>query len=251
MLKSIHVDKLPKPSCQPPPELILHYTATLADASACHDDDGVRQSPDASDSISHLTRAIARGDTRAFGRIYDTYFGYAYNTARRITGRDESFCLDLVQEAMLKLARKVPVLPNQYALRVWLSRVIHRAAIDAIRAEKRLLLREQRGAYRHEAKACISDHQNRCAEAETLQTEVDWLTDQLRQLNATDHHMLLARFIRGRTLAQIGQEVGISGDAAHGRLRRILARLRRAAHINTTSSEIPHDSPSSTRENPS
>ncbi|QKK08214.1 MAG: hypothetical protein HND58_08515 [Planctomycetota bacterium] len=87
-----------------------------------------------------------RGDTAAFGTIYERWFDRALSAAHRLTGRDESFCLDVVQDAMLRAARRLPALPHEAALGAWLCRAVHRAALDRLRAEKRRAARERSSA---------------------------------------------------------------------------------------------------------
>ena len=45
-----------------------------------------------------------------------------------------------------------------------------------------------------------------------------------------DRRLLALRFEGGRTLDEVGEELGIGGNAAHGRIRRLLGRLRSAGH---------------------
>ncbi len=192
------------------------------------------------DDTQTLTKAIARGDTRAFGVLYERWFDCAFATARRLTGRDEAFCLDVVQEAMLKAARRIPTLANEAALSAWLGKVVHRAALDALRAERRRRAREEHA--RHPAPAtapgtsawAVSDDPH----AQKLDEQIAWLRERVAELSAQDRGLLAARFARGKTLAQAGEEAGLTGDAVHGRVRRILQRLRQAG-TNSTEEHQP------------
>ena len=56
-----------------------------------------------------------------------------------------------------------------------------------------------------------------------------WLRRELAALDARDRTLLAARFEEGKTLRAAGKAVGMTGHAAHGRIRRLLERLRRAA----------------------
>ena len=173
------------------------------------------------DDTRALTHAIARGNTRAIGVLYERHFDHAYATARRLTNRDESFCLDVVQDAMLKLAKRVPTLPSEPALLAWLNRVIHRAALDRLRADRRRLAREQA----HNPKAPNLSSGN----PDHLDDRIAWLRAQLRELKPADQALLAARFAQDRSLEAAGAQAGITGDAAHGRIRRALNTLRRHA----------------------
>ncbi|MCC7388201.1 MAG: sigma-70 family RNA polymerase sigma factor [Phycisphaerales bacterium] len=172
----------------------------------------------APDDTGALTHAIARGDTRAFGVLYQRWFDIAYTTARRLTGRDEAFCLDVVQDTMLKLARRVPRLDTEAALAAWLGRVTHRTALDRLRTERRRTARER-----------SRETSRPATDAKTeLEHQIRRLRAQLRALPTEDQSLLAARFARERTLAQAGEDHGLTGDAAHGRIRRALHALKHA-----------------------
>src|SRR5262245_41491413 len=52
-----------------------------------------------------LTAALAAGNEDAVETFYRRYFDWLYAQARRATRRDESFCLDVVQDAVLRIMR--------------------------------------------------------------------------------------------------------------------------------------------------
>jgi DNA-directed RNA polymerase specialized sigma24 family protein len=56
-----------------------------------------------------------------------------------------------------------------------------------------------------------------------------WLLQKLAALPAADRALVEARFGTAATVAAAGREFGWTDDAAHGRLRRVLGKLRRAA----------------------
>lgn len=172
----------------------------------------------AADDTGALTRGVSRGDGAAFGVLYERWFGRAYSAAVRLTGRDEAFCLDVVQEAMVRAARRMPPLADEAALGAWLCRVVHRAALDQLRAERRRVARE-RAASRGERVEADPD----------LDARIAWIRRRIDELSAEDGALLAARYGRGRTLEQAGGEHGLTGDSAHGRLRRLLERFRQEA----------------------
>ncbi|HRQ71696.1 MAG TPA: sigma-70 family RNA polymerase sigma factor [Phycisphaerales bacterium] len=173
------------------------------------------------DATRDLTAAISRGEAAAFARFYEAWFDRALAAARSLTGRDESFCLDVVQDAMLRVASRMPTLPDERSLERWLARVVRSAALDQLRREKRRLLRE-----RSRSPATSPARPDELTE---LIERIDRLRITLTELPADDRALLDARFGRARTLRDAGEEAAISGDAAHGRLRRIINRLRHAA----------------------
>lgn len=171
------------------------------------------------DETAILTTAAASGDDGAFAALYRAWFDHALALAFRLTGRDESFCLDVVQDAMLKAARSVPPGLDEDAFRRWLTRVVHTCALDRLRAERRRVQRERSATRRdlHEP-----DH---APDAE-LDERIAELRKALARLGPADRSLLLVRFARGATLDQAARANGISGSAAHGRIRRLLKRLR-------------------------
>lgn len=202
--------------------------------------DAAERHESAADDTAALTRAAARGDTAAFGTIYERWFDRALSAAHRLTGRDEAFCLDVVQDAMLRAARRIPSLPSEAALGAWLCRVVHRAALDRLRAERRRAARERTA---QDAARTAPER----TPPESLDDEIAWLRERLRQLPPDEGWLLGARFVRGRTLAQVGDALGLTGDAAHGRIRRV---LRRVARLAPHDPHAPNDPDQSNRPHP-
>lgn len=172
-----------------------------------------------------LVPRIVAGDGAAFAAFYEAWFEPAFALARTIGRRDESFCLDVVQDAMGKIAAgAMPALAGEDAVAAWMSKAVWSATVDRLRAEQRRARRERTVAT---ARAERDDGEPWRA---LLAGERDgWLQAQLAALSAGERALLLDRFGGERTLSGVGERFGISGDAAHGRIRRILSRLRKAA----------------------
>lgn len=169
------------------------------------------------EAVSDLTRAIASGDTEAFARFYDRWFDAMYAEARRVTRRDEAFCLDVVQDAMLRVIRGMKPLDTESRLHCWVRRVVHSCALDRLRADLR---RARRDAAHRTSQA---------PQREELQDRLDWLRKQLNGLDEPSFDLLLMRHRFGWTLARIGRILGLTPGAVDGRLNRITERLRREA----------------------
>src|SRR5262245_11860434 len=67
-------------------------------------------------ATARLTLAIRAGDAGAFATLYEAWFDRALALARSLTRRDESFCLDVVQDAMMRVVRALPRLEDEPAL---------------------------------------------------------------------------------------------------------------------------------------
>lgn len=170
------------------------------------------------DTTRQLTSAIASGDSEAFARFYRQWFDVMYAEARKATKRDEAFCLDVVQDSMMKVIRRVPAIDSEAALAVWLRRVVQSCAYDALRREVR------RG--RRERSAGSSP---RHAASGVDQEQLEWLAQELSSLDDESARLIHLRHRLGWTLAKIGAAVGLSTGAVDGRLARAMRLLRRKA----------------------
>ena len=169
-------------------------------------------------SARALTSAIARGDQLAFEHFYNEHFELALDTARDLTRRDESFCLDIVQDAMIRAARGMKRFDTHDQLRAWMRRVVYTAALDRLRAERRRLARER----------ARTSKRTPANEPDPTDERIAWVRAQLADLPPDDRSLLLLRVARGGTIAQAARALGMSPGAAHGRIRRALQRLRDA-----------------------
>ena len=170
----------------------------------------------ARDCVRELTRAIASGDTEAFGRFYEIYFDVMYRFARRFTRRDESFCLDVVQDAMMRVIRKMTPKESEAQLLGWVRLLVKSSAVDRLRAEAR--------RHRREGLATRSEP------AAMEETEpIAWLRRELAAMDRAQAQLLIERFRFGWTLGRIGAALGLSPGAVDGRINRLVANLRRKA----------------------
>jgi RNA polymerase sigma factor (sigma-70 family) len=174
--------------------------------------------------IKALTTAIASGDTEAFARFYRAWFDAMYADAVRATGRDESFCLDVVQDAMLRIIRRMKPMATEGDLRRWLRAVVQSCAYDRLRGESRRRRREADAAAGRRNSAART-----APEPDELRRRLRWLEQQLRSRDDASVRILLMRHRFGWTLRQIGAALGVDPGAIDGRLRRLVGGLRRKA----------------------
>ena len=66
--------------------------------------------------------------------------------ARQATGRDESFCLDVVQDAMMRVIRSMSEMQTEEDVTRWLRAVVMNCAYDLLRKERRRRIRENAAA---------------------------------------------------------------------------------------------------------
>ncbi len=170
-----------------------------------------------------LARRIAAGDEAAFAVFYAAWFAPTLALAKAISRRDESFSLDVVQDVMLKVVNKLPALRDDIGVRAWMTRTVANTVTDRLRAEARRSRRER----------VVDGAREPYADEPWLQLVADerhaWLLANLAALSPTDRELLAARFGASTTVAGAAAAWGRSEDAAHGRVRRALLRLRQQA----------------------
>ena len=180
---------------------------------------------DSDAATARLTAAIACGDACAIEAFYRHYFDFLYQQARQITRRDESFCLDVVQEAVLRVVRSVRKAESNRQFSAWLRLVIKTCAFDLLKTEARRRSREQAASM-----AARQAHWDRdTKENDDIADRIAWLRSQLESFDPKLVRMIELRFYRSWRLAEIGRKVGLSAGAVDGRLRRALKLLQTAA----------------------
>lgn len=179
--------------------------------------------------LAALSRGIAAGDERALAALHELWFERAVRLAGSVLRRagpaagGEEACLDVVQEAFVRVAKGMRAMDSGAEVERWMVRVIKSAALDHLRREERRVRREERRARR--AGMPVGD----AAASAELAERVRWVRERLGELSEEERVLLGLRFGAERTLEEAGAAAGISGDAAHGKIRRALKRLREAA----------------------
>lgn len=180
---------------------------------------------DAATSTAMLTRGIAAGDRDAFAMFYAQWFERVLLAARRLTRREEAECLDIVHDVMLKVVHRMVALADERALDAWMAKAILTTVLDRRRAEQRRRRRETTVALHADA---VSEP-DAVAAALLHDERIRWLRRELDGLPRREREAVLARFVGDRSFAELGRVLGISGDAAAGRVRRTLLWLARRA----------------------
>ena len=77
---------------------------------------------------SRVSLSIVNGNEDAFETYFNQFFPLMISEARRLSGRDEATCLDMVQNAMIKATKSmVPLNDEQHAI-AW-TRVLIRCLV--------------------------------------------------------------------------------------------------------------------------
>jgi RNA polymerase sigma factor (sigma-70 family) len=166
-----------------------------------------------------LTRSMADGNASAIESFYRGYFDFLYAQARRLTGRDEAFCLDVVQDSVLRVIRTVRPVATQRQLLGWLSLVVRTTAYDLLKSERRRLVRQTAAI----PAGAIGQADSPIWDEEQLAS----LRHQISRLDPQLAKMIELRYTRQWTLSRIGLLLGLSVGSVDGRLRRAISTLRR------------------------
>jgi RNA polymerase sigma factor (sigma-70 family) len=165
-----------------------------------------------------LLRRYLDGSEAAFAELVRSHIGAVYGTALRIVAGDAHLANDVTQKVFTGLARKASSLVDRPVLVGWLYLSTHYEAAKAVRAEQRWRNREQKAQVMREI-------ENQGA------PEPDWtalrpvLDSAMRDLKEGDRDALLLRFFQSHTLAEVGEVLGLSENAARMRVDRALDKL--------------------------
>jgi RNA polymerase sigma factor (sigma-70 family) len=186
-------------------------------------------------SDAEFLRRYAEGhDEPAFAELVQRHLGVVYNAALRRVHGDTHLAEEAAQMAFTDLARKARRLAEHPTLLGWLHTSTRFAATVLVRREQRRRARE-RTASAMESEPFAPEPS---VPWETLRPLID---ETLDELAAADRHAVLLRFFAGRSLAEIGGELGVSEEASRKRVTRAIERLRQRLTrrgITTTSGAL-------------
>lgn len=172
------------------------------------------------DDIACLREYVRTGSGLAFARIVRKHGKRVFATALR-TVRDAHAAEDVAQTVFAALGSKAQLLTErEVSISAWLVTTARFTAIDA---RRRLLRRRQ-----HERRAAAMkresvDGENGCGLNAVIRAGVE---DALGRLRPTDRRMIALRYLEGRGIRELAEELGCTEDAARQRLGRAVEKLR-------------------------
>ncbi len=184
---------------------------------------------DADRTAVQLTSRIVAGDQAALAAFYHRYFEVMYRFAHKASGFDESRCMDVVQDTMLRILKSMrrPI-DTEIALHAWLRTVVYSVAFDHLKSDRRRTIREHRysGPSSPAETTAITNLEDGDSIADQDAGRMDWLREELANMVEEQSRLVEMRFRFNWTLQRIGQSLGLSHGAVDGRLQRILQKLR-------------------------
>ncbi|MFC4729157.1 RNA polymerase sigma factor [Coralloluteibacterium thermophilus] len=167
------------------------------------------------DGVAHdeadLLRRARRGDGEAFAALYRAHADAVYGLALRLTAQPAA-AEDVTQETFLKAFQAMPRFREGAPMRPWLKRMAANAAIDRLRAERRLRPLDDAGADPGEAAGTPAD----LAEALGL----------LSRLSPEARALVWLQQMEGWTHSELAERFGRSESWSKSLLSRALQKLR-------------------------
>jgi RNA polymerase sigma-70 factor, ECF subfamily len=168
-----------------------------------------------------LLLAVARGDERAFERLYDLLAPRVYGLARHVV-RDPSQAEEVAQEAFVEVWRTAARFdPARGSAAAWVNTIAHRRAVDRVRSEQAATDRIRR----------VAAQPGDLPYDQVLDETIAGLEHQqvrrcLRTLTALQREAITLAYYRGYTYREAAEVLGVGLPTIKTRMRDGLIRLR-------------------------
>jgi RNA polymerase sigma factor (sigma-70 family) len=177
-----------------------------------------------------LRRYAEEGSEESFREVVQRHYDLVHSAALRQVAGDPHLAQDVAQVVFTVLARKAEKVSRRPVLVGWLYVTTRMAAAQAVRNERRWKARSLNVDTMDDSQGNASTSMN----WERVRLLLDTAMCELRD---ADREAILVRFFKGRPFAELGEELGVSADAARMRVDRAVERLRiRLARHGVTSS---------------
>jgi len=178
-------------------------------------------------AVIKLTEEIIAGNREALATLYHNYFRFIFNEAKRAGCTDESLCLDIVHEVMLRIMHSMRI-PFQYepSLINWIRRITYSVTYDHYRKETSRKSRENK-KYQSSQTTDQDEITNTPSQTRDKQEQLNWLRIKIAELDDHQSTLIVLRYRFNWTLDKIAKSLGLSTGAVDGRINRILAKIRK------------------------
>jgi RNA polymerase sigma factor (sigma-70 family) len=162
------------------------------------------------------------GSQEAFAQLAARHADWVYSVATRMVGGDSHLAEDVTQAVFILLAQDAAKLVRKKTpVNGWLFKVAGYSAKHALRSKTRREKHERRAA------AMISETVDKPDDAEAIWQQLAPRLDELvGRLRPQDRDALLLRFYQRKSMAEVGEAMGLSEDAAKKRVAAAIERLR-------------------------
>jgi RNA polymerase sigma-70 factor, ECF subfamily len=177
--------------------------------------------PDGETDLGDLLTYVARGDTRAFERVYDEVSGPVYGLALRIV-RDPAQSEEVAQEVLVDVWRTASRFePGRGSAMAWVMTLAHRRAVDRVRSAQASAEREERVG-----RASAGTAYDEVAENVQIRLEREQVRRCLSTLTETQRESVTLAYYAGYTYREVAELLKTPLSTIKTRMRDGLIRLR-------------------------
>lgn len=174
-----------------------------------------------------LALALQRGDEQAFDALVRRHQGRLYAVAYRLMGNRED-ALDVTQEALIKLYRKIGSWQPTGGFLPWLLRLTTNQAIDHLRRRKRHPQEPLDETFVPETEGASVEPSVPGTEEEVQNREIDArVRAALSVLSPAQKTVFVLRHYEGLALAEIAEQLGCTVGSVKVHLFRSLKKLQK------------------------
>ncbi|MFD9984021.1 sigma-70 family RNA polymerase sigma factor [Streptomyces massasporeus] len=178
---------------------------------------GPMEQPD----LEALVESVARGDTDAFGRLYDAVAASVLGVARAVL-RDVAQSEEVAQEVLVEVWRTAPrYRPERGTALNWILTLAHRRAIDRVRSVEAAAAREHKAALLDQ----LPEYDEVSEQVEN-RLEREQVRRCLRTLTELQRQSVTLAYYRGLTYREVAAQLSLPLGTVKTRLRDGLIRLR-------------------------
>ncbi|HTT51745.1 MAG TPA: ECF RNA polymerase sigma factor SigK [Streptosporangiaceae bacterium] len=169
--------------------------------------------------LAVLLGRVARGDSAAFGVVYDQVAGQVFGLARTVL-RDPAQAEEVCQDVLLEVWRNAARFDTRRGTAMaWLMTLAHRRAVDRVRAQQAATDREQRAARPEISYDSV-------AEAVEARLDAERVRRCLGSLTELQHESITLAYYQGRTYREVAALLNVPVGTVKTRMRDGLIRLR-------------------------
>lgn len=185
-------------------------------------------SPDGVLGVQELLLAVAKGDERAFERLYDAVCAPLFGLIQRVV-RDGAQTEEVAQEVLVEVWRTAThYRPERGAALSWVLTLAHRRAVDRVRSAQAAADREVRAGSRSTAGPF-----DEVTESVLSRLEQQQLRRCLSTLTELQHESVVLTYYRGYTYREAAELLDSPAPTVKTRLRDGLIRLRDCLGVRT------------------
>jgi RNA polymerase sigma-70 factor (ECF subfamily) len=177
--------------------------------------------PEPAADAGDLLRAVARGDEKAFARLYDLVAPRVYGLIRRVL-RDPAQSEEVAQEVLVEVWRTAARFdPARGSATSWICTIAHRRAVDRVRAEQSAA---ERLAF--VGRAQVDVPYDSVADEVSGRLERQQVRRCLSDLTELQRQAVTLAYYQGHTYPQVAELLGAPLPTVKTRMRDGLIRLR-------------------------